>query len=177
MLQKYLESKHLPGRIFWAVIFAALFSSVSFAIPQTYYKFIDTTEYLTIDSPISVDGTYYKPCDLVSVGAGIESKIDVEAIVLTELVLVKDNGDTTRIDGSQIVQQAPFRKSEHRLISSYLKLPCELEDGRYYWQGNAVYMIRGFERTESYISETFNVTQSGLSPVGQDLQNQIDDLK
>lgn len=178
MLDRYLQNEHLPKRVLWALIFAVIFSVVGRAVPVTYYQFFDTTEYLSIDSPISVDKAYYKPGDLVMVSAGVEAQIDVQAMVLTELVLVKQgSGDYIRVDGSQIVQEAPFRKQDHHIVSNYLKLPNNLPDGSYYWKGNATYYIRGIERTESYISQTFNVTQSGLSPAGQDLQDQINELK
>lgn len=177
-VMNFLQNPSLARQILSAVIFCMIFMGTAYLWKDTYYRYFDTVEYLSIDSPISVDKTFYKPCDLVAVSAGIEAKIDVEAIVLTELVLVKeDDGDYLRIDGSQTIQHAPFRKQDHHIVSSYLRLPCELPDGRYYWKGNATYPIRGYQRTESYVSETFNVTQTGLSPSGDNLQQQIDQLK
>lgn len=176
----YLNNDHLPQRIMAAIVMCAVFSIIGWLVPEMYYRYIDRTEYLTVDSPISVERTYYKPGDLVAVSAGIEVKVDVQAVVLTELVLVKtgsNNGDYVRVDGSQIIQNAPFRKADHHIVTTYLKLPDSLTNGMYYWKGNACYELRGYEKCESYVSQTFNVTQSGLSPVGDDLQRQIQELQ
>ncbi len=175
---RYLESDQLAQRVLMGLLMAAAFSIIGWLVPDIYYRHIDQREYLSIDSPISVDKTYYKPGDFVGVSTGIEAHIDLQAVVLTELVLVKtDSGDYARVDGSQIIQQAPFRKSDHHIVTSYLKLPDSIADGIYYWKGNACYQVRGYQRCESYISQTFNVTESGLSPTGDKLQQQIDELK
>lgn len=177
-LSRFLESQTLARQVLFAALFGGAFMIIAWFWKDTYYRYFDTSEYLAIDSPISVGETYYKPGALVSVSAGIEAKIDVQAVVLTELILVKtDNGDYTRVDGSQITQNAPFRKADHHVVTSYLKLPDILEDGQYYWKGNACYPVRGYQKCESYVSQTFWVTQSGLSPAGQNLQEQIDELK
>ena len=175
---QYLVGKDLARQVLLSVIMGMVFMIVAYFWKDTYYRYFDTGEYLTIDSPISVGQGYYKPGDLVSVSAGVEAHIDLQAVVLTELVLVQANtGDYARVDGSQIVQNAPFRKSDHHLVTTYLKLPKELADGQYYWKGNACYQVRGYDRCESYVSQTFWVTQSGLSPGGDNLQEQINELK
>lgn len=177
-IDELMQSKTLARQVLSAVVVGLLFMGIAYLWKDAYYRYFDTTEYLTIDSPISVGQGYYKPGDLVSVSAGIEAHIDVQAVVLTELVLVKtETGDYARVEGSQIIQNAPFRKSDHHLVTTYLQLPKVLADGQYYWKGNACYTIRGYEKCESYISQTFWVTQSGLSPAGDGLQDQINELK
>lgn len=178
LITRFLDRQNFARQFLFMVTFGAIFMLTAYYWRDFYYRFLDNTEYLTIDSPISVGNTFYKPGDLVSVSAGVEAKIDVQAVVLTELVLVQaETGDYARVDGSQIIQNAPFRRQDHHIVTTYLKLPNPLEDGTYYWKGNACYKVRGYDKCESYVSETFNVTQTGLSPAGDDLQQQIDDLK
>lgn len=177
-LSQYLETRNIGKQVVISILFGAIFMGLAYLWKDTYYRYFDTTEYLKVDSPISVDRNYYKPGDLVAVSAGIEAEIDLQAVVLTELVLVKaETGDYAVIEGSQIIRDAPFRKADHHIVTTYLRLPNALEPGRYYWKGNACYEIRGYERCESYVSQTFWVTQSGLFPGGDDLQHQIDELK
>lgn len=178
ILSKIANSTTLPKQVISGIVVGGIFMLVAYLWQDIYYRYIDTREYLSIDSPISVGATYYEPGDLVSVNAGVEAQIDIQAVVLTELVLVQaETGNYARVDGSQIVQEAPFRKADHHIVTTYLRLPDPLEDGTYYWKGNACYEIRGYERCESYISETFNVSKTGLSPAGERLQDQIDELK
>lgn len=177
-ITKYMLNDHLPERLLFAFLFGCLVMAFVYTTKDIYHRFFDTTEYISIDSPVSVDKAYYKPCDAVKISAGLESRIDVEAAVLTELLLVKENNnDYERVDGSQVIQAFPFRKADHHVASTTLKLPCDLLEGQYYWKGNVTYSVQGYEHTESFLSQIFHVTQSGLSPVGQDLQDQIDELK
>jgi hypothetical protein len=177
-LEQFMSKPTLAKQVLSSVIVGLLFMGVAYLWKDAYYRYFDTSEYLTIDSPISVGQGYYKPGDIVSVSAGIEAHIDVQAVVLTELVLVEtETGNYSPVEGSQIVRDAPFRESDHHLVTTYLQLPKQLKDGQYYWKGNACYQIRGYEKCESYVSQTFWVTQSGLSPAGDGLQHQIDELK
>lgn len=174
----YMDSDQLPRRLMMAIMFAFFFSVVGKVVPDVYYRFFDTTKYLEIKSPLSVDKAYYKPCEGVKVSTIITSRLDLDADFFTELILVQENsGDYTRIEGSGITLRTPIIQAEPHVVTNMLPLPCNLPDGLYHWKGNAEYDVRGYERVEPYFSETFQVTQSGLSPAGEDLQEQIDQLK
>lgn len=151
-----LNNRHLPNRILYAVIFAALFSIVGWAIPEVWYKYIDETEYLVISQPISVDKKLYEPCEETTLTTKLTAKVDLNVSSLTQLVLTNENGDSVRV-GRVISAEAPIKAREEHIISGSLPLPCDLKEGAYFWQGNATYSVRGFDRTLSFITETFTV--------------------
>lgn len=152
----YFDSKHLAQRILMAIIVGTLFSFMGWAIPEVYFKFLDDTQYLTITQPISIDKKEYAPCEKTTLTTKMRAKVNVTVRSLTQLVLTNDKGDKF-IVGDIFNAEAPIRAQEEHSISGKLPLPCDLEDGLYFWEGNATYYVRGYEKNLSFISDTFIV--------------------
>lgn len=161
---QYFEGKHLPKRLLMAILFAFIFAITGRVVPDNYYRFGDNTRYITIDSPVNVDRKFFKPCDKVVLTASLSSLIDVDVMVLNQLVLVKDDGIEYNLTDSLVQFYAPIRKSEPHTTSYPYPLPCNIESGRYFWKGSITYTYRDVAKTVGFISQTFNVTESGLSP-------------
>ncbi len=161
-LKSYMD-QHLPKRIILAIAFAIAFVVIPAVLTDFYFHYIDNTKYIMITQPVSVDQKEYKPCDPVLITTTLTAKIDVNIHSLTQLVLIKDDSSTTRV-GEVIPGDIPIRALDPHIISGTIYLPCKLDDGRYFWQGNGTYLVHGYERTFSFTSDTFNVWQTGLSP-------------
>lgn len=162
-LIKYFSSEQLPFRVAWAILFAVAFAFVGTVVPLTYYRYLDTTKYLYIDSPVNVDKNYFKPCEDTVLTSSLYALTDVEVVILNQLVLVKDDGAEYQLPQSLVELRTPIRRSEPHTVSYPFPLPCDLESGRYFWKGVVTYEYRDINKTISFISQTFNVSESGLS--------------
>lgn len=174
---KSLSSLKKPEieRLLFAGILFAIFSFVG-SLPDIYYRYFDNTQYLTITQPVSIDKKNYAPCEKVVLTTKLTSQVDLNARSLVQLILIKDDGTNSGV-GRILQGEVPILARKEHIVSGALQLPCDLSTGRYYWQGTATYSIRGYEKTYSFISDTFNVSVSGLTPGGDILQQQIDELK
>lgn len=169
-LAAYVD-EHIGKRILLACALSFLFAYFPRVLFDTWFQYFDKTAYLQIIQPVSIDKKTYKPCDNTVLTATFTSLIDVNVRSLTQLVLVRDNGASIRV-GTPIVGQTPIRAMKQHVISGAIPLPCDLDEGRYFWQGNGEYEVHGHKRTISFISDTFNVFNSGLSP---NTEKNIDD--
>ena len=165
--------EHFGKRIILGVVFAFLFAYGGRTIFDVYYKYMDTRQYIEITQPISIDKKTYKPCESMTLTTKLTAEIDVNVKSLTQLVLVKVDGSVQRI-GKVLEGEVPIMKRSQHVVSGSIPLPCTLEDGTYYWQGTASYMVFGNLKSLSFISDTFNVYQKGISPQGEDaIKDQI----
>lgn len=156
----YFNSEHLPGRLLWAIVFATLFITIGKAVPDTYFRYFDKTQYLKITQPITMDKIVYKPCDTTTLTTQIEALVDVNVKSLTQLVLIHE-GDGVEKTTIIIAGEMPIKAMGPHIISGELPLPCDLKDGRYFWQGNATYLVRGIEKVTSFITVGFDVNKTG----------------
>lgn len=164
-----IASENLPRRLFVSLVFAFLFASIGIAVPTFYYKHMDDRQYVIVDSPVNVDKNYYKPCESTVLTTQLAALLDVDALILNQLVLVNNKGEQFQVLSSLYEIRTPIQKQELHQVSSPYTLPCDLKDGRYFWRGTITYKILGFEKTTGFISQTFFVTKSGLSPAAEEL--------
>lgn len=163
MTTKLLARPDLRPRFLYAVLFAFLFSFMGWAIPEVYFRYLDKTEYLVVQQPVSVDRKLYAPCERTRLTTKLEAKVDVNVKSLTQLILTNEKGD--KIRASEVIEaEAPILADDEHIVSGWLNLPCDLEEGLYYWQGNATFEVNGNEKTISFISETFTVEISEEEP-------------
>jgi len=163
--------QHIGKRIILAISLAIVFPLISRSIFDVYYQYIDTRQYVTFSQPISVNRKLFKPCDQIVLTAKVKAMIDTNLSSLTQLVLVQIDGSTQRVGGS-IQRNIPIRKAEEHVVSRVLNLPCELDDGLYYYQGNVAYDVFGNEKTFSFITDTFSVNKTGVNANTTDLINE-----
>ncbi len=173
-LLSYVD-EHFGKRIILAIVLAVVFSVAPKLLSDTYYRYFDKTQYLTIVQPVSVDKKSYKPCEDTVLTATFTATIDVNVDSLTQLILVRDDGVTTRV-GMPMTARTPIRAMKQHVVSGAIPLPCDLMEGRYFWQGTGTYQVYGYDRTISFVSDTFNVFKTGISPgTEESIQNQINE--
>lgn len=154
-----MNDESLPTRIVSAVLFALIFSILGTSIPDIYFKYIDKTQYLKVTLPIDVDRELYQPCDTTTLTTHLNAVVDVNVNSLTELILVREDAAAIRT-GYVLETKTPVRALQDHAIGGKAVIPCDVEPGRYFWQGNATYFVRGVEKNTPFYSETFNVVES-----------------
>lgn len=158
-----------PNRIMYALIFALLFSGIGYYAPAFYLENIDKTEYYTMQQPLKMDKITYKPCDTTVLTTTRKSLVDTNITFTRDLKLIRiiDEAHVTipqaRFISDQIVSKGI------KVISVALPLPCDLEDGTYYWEGNGIYKVRNIEKNYIYISDSFEVKR-------ETVEEKIDEL-
>jgi hypothetical protein len=151
-----------PSRFVNATIFAFVFAFIGWIVPMTYFRYFDQTNYYTVLQPVSVDKNTYKPCEKTTITTTRTALVDLEISYTRYLRLIRI-GDNAQI----IIDEATNKsnvgvKKGIAIVSKSLKLPCNLEDGRYLWQGVATYEYKNSKKTYVYISEVFAVRKSGI---------------
>lgn len=155
-----LQDQSLPTRIVSAVLFALIFSVVGTAIPDIYFRYLDRTQYLQISLPIDVDKEQYTQCDSTLLTTHLNALVDVNVTALTELVLVRDTDQAGIRTGYVLETKTPVRALQDHVVGGLAILPCDVPPGRYFWQGNATYFVRGVEKNTPFFSESFLVTET-----------------
>lgn len=166
---KLFDREHLSGRFTYALMGAILFTAVGHTLPDLYYKYVDPTIYYSIEQPVSTDKKFYKPCEEVKVTIKRKALVDTTGSSVVDLLLIRQDNVTEKV--TSINRSMAIPKGDRTLIVNW-NLPCDLVDGKYYWQAVVKFDVRHVEKNYSYFSETFNVTQSGLS---QTDEKRIDD--
>lgn len=161
--EKYMD-EHLPKRVGWAVAFALVFIIIGLFLPDLYYKYLDQTQYYSVQQPIPVAQKWYKPCDDVVMTAIRDSRFDVSGTVQTDLVLKQGNNEIFKVPNVKFNRGISVKKGNSVTVSFSYRLPCDLADGVYYWQLSFSYKVRGFDKEYVAISDLFNVNQYGVDP-------------
>ena len=156
---------HFPKRVTAAIIGCFIFILVPIMMTNFYFHYVDDTAYYSVVQPIPVDRKYYKPCDKVNLTLTRTALLNLSLDVNIELVLRKDDQTIAKITDAQIHRNPSVKKGEKQTVLLSYNLPCNIEDGLYYWQFLATYKIHGYERIYLAISDTFNVNKLGVDPV------------
>lgn len=157
--------EHLPRRVTLALFFGLCFAVIGWLVPETYFKYMDKTQYYTVVQPIPINQKWFKPCDDTILTATRTSLVDTQAVFGVDLILKDKNGTgILKVPNAHFITQASVRAGERVTVSVVYKLPCKLPDGLYYWQATMRYHVRGVEKEYTYVSDTFNVNQYGFDP-------------
>lgn len=147
---------HSKNQVWYIIFFISVFTLLGYYLPKIYLDYIDKTEYLRFDSPISTDKKTYKPCEKIILLATRYSLVATK--VTNVMTIVKDNED-----GSYVKKPGPVlhytidRAPAGKLISAEFKLPCDLSAGTYFYEGVNTYKVKGSEKTQYYTSSQFNI--------------------
>lgn len=142
----------LGERILGILVFATAFSVLGYMIPRIYFATFDKTAYYFIKSPIAVEQKLYKPCDDVLVHLYRESLINTTAVGVKELVLVKSNEEVARGKDDLAITVGNTN------IDVKWALPCNIDQGEYYFRGVVTYTVNGLEKSTTFETEKFTVT-------------------
>lgn len=150
------------------VIFAVL-AGLGRLLPDVYYRYLDTREYYVVEQPVPVDKEVYKACDDTLLVAKRKAMVDLIAVFSTDLTLINQDGIEYKVPSGHIDTEASVRRGEI-VVGVIYKLPCDIPEGRYFWQSTMAYEMRDVPKVYTYISEIFEVSEDG-EPLGQDFGN------
>lgn len=149
---------HTKNRFIYVVIGAILFSLVGVVLPDTYFRYLDQTEYIKYVHSISFDKKVYHACEQQTAKADIQILVNANVEIKGRLYLVLDKGNNQ----FQIVKDYSYKsflKEEPNVQSLFttVTLPCDLKHGVYFYRGVLSYTIRGIEKTTGFSSDTFTI--------------------
>lgn len=162
--------QHLPMRTFSALLFAIIFGLLGWAIPETYFRYFDKTEYYTVEQPVSVDQTIYQPCDDTVITLVRTALVDTIGEFEVDLRLIDVDGVQFNVNQAHITRVASIAGGKSVVRASY-PLPCNLPDGVYFWQATIRYHVNGIEKQYVYVTQTFQVLQE-LPEEGEEVTTQ-----
>lgn len=162
-MQNYLD-QHFARRVVLALVFSIVFMVIGQVVPDTYYRYFDNKQYYTVVQPMPVDKKWYKPCESVQITGTVTSLVNTNLDMNIELILRKSNNTVLKIP-DLVLKKTTIAKAEARqtVLIAY-PLPCDLEDGLYYWQMLVTYKIYGYDRHYFAVTDTFNVNSDGNDP-------------
>lgn len=148
--------------LLYGVIGAILFTLGGQIFLNVYYRYFDNTQYYTVLQPVSVDKKFYKPCESTILTAKRTSYLDMIGNFFIDLTLVRSDGAKYKVNGGHLDKQYSIQTGKDIIVSADFELPCDISDGLYFWQVTVPYKIHGFDRSYTFITETFNVTKTGV---------------
>jgi hypothetical protein len=141
-------------RLLNGIIFMAAFMVIGTLAPILYYNFFDNTNYVIQEVPFTVDKAMYKPCSTVRANFTQSAVINVSGVNVQELVLVRADKS---IDSVTTIRKDSFIQQGDNNVTVLLTLPCDIEDGLYYWQGILSYEVHYVKKESVWHTERFLV--------------------
>jgi len=143
----------------YILFFGFLFLFAGWLIPEIYFKYFDTTQYYRITIPIQLDKKIYSACDS-QMGTTVRVSY-IDTIIEYSRVLVNITSPSEPFKILSTVKQAtlPVKRTplQGETIYSAYQIPCDTEDGIYFWEGVALYTYRNNEKTFYVNTETFTI--------------------
>jgi hypothetical protein len=146
-----------PTRLFYTILFFALFSILGYFIPRLWIQY-GGVEYYKVEQPVPVNQDTYRPCDTIVATVVRTSLVNVSAHSTVQIYLV--NAKTLAkfdpiFDGNVIIE-----KSDHQTYYISHALPCTLPDGQYYLQSLVKFPLLGIEKTYLWKTDAFTVDKN-----------------
>ncbi len=145
---------HMYHRIISIAVFSILFVLVGWAVPQTYFNYVDSKDYYVVDNPITIGESTYKPCEQVKMI--IHRNAYFDGIVHKVEELTKVNGTVVVEDKN--ISEFNVAYGEETLIINY-DIPCDVSLGRYIIRGALEYRVNGVQKTGAYVTELFEIVE------------------
>jgi hypothetical protein len=156
--------KNIKNAFWYIVVSSTMFILVGYYLPKIYVEYFDTTKYYEITIPIIIEKNIYKPCEKIRWIMHRKALINMDAMATTELVLMKGNEEVYREQTPLILEKGEYD------VSMSQKLPCDLEDGDYFFRGIVTYHIDDSTKRFVYYTNTFNVEASVSASMSGGLQ-------
>lgn len=132
-----------------------LFTIAGEALPGFYFRFVDQTNFYTIEDVELLRDTY-EQCDLVEYQISRTAFAPLELNYTDELVLVDSRFD---VEVDRITGEGAAHRGQAVTRTGY-PLPCNITPGEYYIQSLVTYEIEGSPRSTAYTTPTFTVLVS-----------------
>lgn len=153
MIRKKLSNfvSKLKDQIVFMILFAVAFVFLGQAIPEVYFEYLDKTVYYSMDLPLKVEKKEYKPGEIVRLSMVRNSKLEMTAVSVTELVLIDGK---TKEEVARVTRDLSITKGTESICISFT-LPENLKDGEYLYQGTINYKFQGLTKFFNFYSEHF----------------------
>lgn len=148
--------QHFSMRVFSALLFAVIFGLLGWAIPETYFRYFDKTQYYVVEQPVSVDKTIYQPCEDTVVTLVRTALVDTIGEFEVDLRLIDVDGVQFNVNQAHISRVASIAGGKTVVRASY-PLPCDIPEGVYFWQATIRYHVNDIEKQYVYVTQTFQV--------------------
>lgn len=144
-----------PSRLLYAILFGALFVTLGYFGPRFYLENFDTTEYYSVEQPVTVHKHIYKPCEKVVATIVRTSKLNMEGHSVVQLYLVDRNNLSKSIP--LFNNDVLIEKTESQVFNLTYTLPCNVETGEHFIQALIKYQIKGIEKSYVWRTNTFSI--------------------
>lgn len=149
----------MKNRLINAIIVGIFFVVAGYLIPQTYYSYLDNTNYYQINN-VSIDKEFYAPGDDVIVTISRTSLVNANATAVRELVLLQIEGEDQIFDEVyRVIDQSSIDVGT-QIIKVHFQLPQNLREGEYFWRGTIAFDVREREKTVSFTTPTFDIVKA-----------------
>lgn len=151
-MKKFLQT--IPS----VLTFTALFALLGIFIPQTYYQFLDTTDYYSIQEPVIIEEGVHLPCENVNAYITRTSLIDGHGDSIINLSFIRE--DTGEVVDRIISAERRVTITQGTVtVITHWGIPCSAKPGKYYYDGVIEYEVRGIKKYERFTSEIFMVSE------------------
>lgn len=142
-------------RIFFALLFGAVFMIIGIYAPKIWLTYFDKTDYYRVQQPVETDKHEYKSCERLVINLVRTSSISDNAHSTVQLFSASNSGTLKFIplfNGNIIVE-----KSNEQVFYLNYELPCNLPAGKYYIKAAIKYRIQGVDRNYFWSTRAFDV--------------------
>ncbi len=136
-------------------LFAILFVLAGSLIPETYYKYIDDTDYWRISGAVQIDRTEYVACDSMRLSFVRESDLTLVATVYSTLYRLREDGNRVQMYSDR--REHVLLEPGVIVVEIDFRLPCYLPDGQYYLEHTLLYEVSGAQRAYRFRTPVFQV--------------------
>jgi hypothetical protein len=129
---------------------------------DAYYKYVDTTEYYQIQTPVVIKENVIEPCSIITLEFNVNSLIRTEGISNRALMVVDTFSDIgTRVPGGTTRVEIPITKTNGWVTKPVqIEVPCGLATGNYYFNAVVSFEVRGIKKSIDWTSIIFPITQN-----------------
>ncbi len=150
-------TKKMHKQALCMLVFSAAFSILGYFVPHIYYEYYDTTEYLTIQTPIRVDKETYRPGDEATLSSTYTALTDIVAKSYNNWIRINNDGAVTKVGAAENI--IIYLKAENAPFSVTVTIPESFKSGNYFLSGIKEYKINGVTKQYAFVTETFTVTE------------------
>lgn len=138
---------------------AAIFSLLGFYVPKIYFTYFDNQVYYKINNPITVEQKTNIQCSYIDAYIHREALIDIKGSSTKQLTLIRVDKAGLRERIASYYTDIQAEAGESTVIAHW-KLPCDIPNGTYIFEGVAEYMVRDIRKTTRFYTERFEVVAS-----------------
>lgn len=153
-----------------AIIFLVAGHTITDYLPSVYYRFVDSSVYyyfgrfeneaLIRTDQLITSKDKYSSCDYAELTGARYANFSGTLDSVRQLMFIKsvDGEKPTNLFIDSVVAKATVSKSDGQLVGVVVKLPCDLQPGNYYYQGEVSFVVHDVPKTYNWTSNIFTIT-------------------